>query len=99
MIIIILLKRERPILVPTALPCIFPNLPKYLSKSTVKRKAPAIRIELVKKRKFGTGSETSSLLPVDSSSCNVQIIFETSNVNLKPLYRTIPKRSTMINNA
>lgn len=35
--------RERPILASTAVPNIFLNLPKYLTKASTKRKVPTIR--------------------------------------------------------
>lgn len=38
-----LLERERHILTSTAVPSIFPNLPKYLTKTITKRKAPTER--------------------------------------------------------
>lgn len=44
-----LLERERPILMSTAVPSIFPNLPKYLTKTITKRKAPTVRNVLPKK--------------------------------------------------
>jgi len=46
-----LLERERPKLTSTAVPSIFPNLPKYLTRIMTKRKAPTVRNALPKKVK------------------------------------------------
>lgn len=48
----VVVERERPSLMPDAVPTIFPNLPSYLSKNKRKRKSPVKRMPLPKKLKL-----------------------------------------------
>jgi len=43
--------RQKPKLKPEAIPAIFPNLPKYLSKTGTKRKAPTQRGHIPERRR------------------------------------------------
>uniref|UniRef100_A0A146L0W7 THAP-type domain-containing protein n=1 Tax=Lygus hesperus TaxID=30085 RepID=A0A146L0W7_LYGHE len=45
-----IIEREKPCLLPTAVPCIFPNIPSYLSNPIKKRKAPTKREPTIQKR-------------------------------------------------
>lgn len=73
-------ERERPVLKVGSVPTIFPNLPKYLSSDTPKRKAPTSRSKNNKKIKLAS-SESQILEPSVDNPGNSGINLYLDNIS------------------